>query len=156
MAGQWTAQQLEGFHQAAESLKLYRRADLHDAEDGSSLIADLYVDPLPHDQALRTVLRQIRPLSLDERVLENRRFSKGSSMKSGKNKLRHLPTSTSKHYSNPRRWIPLCSRNFLTLKKRCRRKSWNARCYFVSFCGRLSLRSRVSFESASKARVGNG
>ncbi len=57
MAGQWTPEQLEGFHEAAESLKLYRRADLHDPEDGSSLIADLYVDPLPHDQALRTVLR---------------------------------------------------------------------------------------------------
>jgi predicted ATPase len=57
MAGQWTPEQLEGFHEAAESLKLYRRADLHDPEDGSSLIADLYVDPLPHEQALRTVLR---------------------------------------------------------------------------------------------------
>jgi hypothetical protein len=57
MPGTWSPEQLSGFHDAAESLKLYRRADLHDAEDGSTLIADLYVDPLPEEQALRTILR---------------------------------------------------------------------------------------------------
>ena len=42
---------------AAESLKLYRRADLQDPEKGTDLIEKRYVDPLPHDQVLRTVMR---------------------------------------------------------------------------------------------------
>ena len=40
-----------------ESLKLYRRADLSDPEQGTSLIEELYVDPLPQDDVLKTVLR---------------------------------------------------------------------------------------------------
>lgn len=46
---------------AAESLKLYRRADLQDPEKGTDLGTDLieklYVDPVPHDQVLQTVMR---------------------------------------------------------------------------------------------------
>jgi hypothetical protein len=53
----WDAETLEGFQEAAQSLKLYRRADLQDVEQGTSLIEELYVDPLPEEQVLRTVLR---------------------------------------------------------------------------------------------------
>lgn len=49
--------QLQGFNDAAESLKLYRRADLQDPESGTDLIDTLYVDPLPQDQVLNKVLR---------------------------------------------------------------------------------------------------
>jgi hypothetical protein len=48
---------LKGFQQAADSLKLYRRTDLRDASQGTSLIDELYVDPLPRDAVLQTVLR---------------------------------------------------------------------------------------------------
>ena len=40
---------------AVDSLKKYRRADLQD-ERGQSLIKDLYVDPLPNEQILKTCL----------------------------------------------------------------------------------------------------
>jgi predicted AAA+ superfamily ATPase len=53
----WTANQLDGFHKAAQSLKLYRRADLQDEETGSSLIDELYVDPLPNNHVLQTTLK---------------------------------------------------------------------------------------------------
>ncbi|MCX5734707.1 MAG: hypothetical protein NTW68_10310 [candidate division NC10 bacterium] len=49
--------ELEGFRAAVESLKLYRRADLNDPEQGTSLIEELYVDPLPQDDVFKTVLR---------------------------------------------------------------------------------------------------
>src|SRR5271165_1262052 len=52
-----TQKQLQRFYHAAESLKLYRRADLHDPEKGIDVIESLYVDPLPHDQVLQKVLR---------------------------------------------------------------------------------------------------
>jgi predicted transcriptional regulator len=52
-----TQKQLQRFYHAAESLKLYRRADLHDPEKGTDVIESLYVDPLPHDQVLQKVLR---------------------------------------------------------------------------------------------------
>jgi Cdc6-like AAA superfamily ATPase len=45
------------FREAAQSLKLYRRAELQDPDKGSPLIAALYVDPLPADQVFQTVLR---------------------------------------------------------------------------------------------------
>lgn len=44
-------QLLQRFQSAAESLKLYRRADLTDPEEGTS-VDDLYVDPLPPPAAL--------------------------------------------------------------------------------------------------------
>ncbi|MGB1563971.1 MAG: hypothetical protein ACPHN2_20970 [Sinimarinibacterium flocculans] len=50
-------QLLRGFSNAAQSLKLYRRADIIDQEDGASLIDELYVDPLPSGQVLDTLLR---------------------------------------------------------------------------------------------------
>jgi len=50
-------QKLSGFHDAVQSLKLYRRAELPGTEDDASLIEKLYVDPLPQEQILRTVLK---------------------------------------------------------------------------------------------------
>jgi len=52
-----SASQMQGFRTAVESLKLYRRADLHDPEQGSTLIEKLYVDPLPHEDVFKTALR---------------------------------------------------------------------------------------------------
>jgi hypothetical protein len=48
--------QLDGFHEAVQSLKLYRRAELEN-DDGDSLIEQLYVDPLPSDHVLQTLLK---------------------------------------------------------------------------------------------------
>jgi hypothetical protein len=53
----WSPSQLDGFRAAAQSLKLYRRAELEDAESQKSLIKDLYVDPLPEEHVFKTVLR---------------------------------------------------------------------------------------------------
>nr|WP_297353549.1 hypothetical protein [uncultured Caldimonas sp.] len=48
---------LKGFNDAAQSLRLYRRADLTDPDKGNSLIEALYVDPLPAQQIFATMLR---------------------------------------------------------------------------------------------------
>lgn len=48
---------LSSFREAAQSLRLYRRADLTEAESGSPLIEKLYVDPLPAEQIFQTSLR---------------------------------------------------------------------------------------------------
>ncbi len=48
--------ELEAFREAAQSLKLYRRADLPGV-DGESLIEELYVDPLPNDHVLSTMVK---------------------------------------------------------------------------------------------------
>ena len=53
----WTNEQLEGFRAAAQSLKLYRRAELEDELHHKSLIRDLYVDPLPDEHIFKTVLK---------------------------------------------------------------------------------------------------
>jgi hypothetical protein len=53
----WSTQKLDGFRAAAQSLKLYRRAELEDADTQKSLIKDLYVDPLPEEHVFKTVLR---------------------------------------------------------------------------------------------------
>jgi DNA-binding MarR family transcriptional regulator len=52
----WTNTELESFREAAQSLKLYRRADLP-GKGGESLIEELYVDPLPNDHVLSTMVR---------------------------------------------------------------------------------------------------
>jgi Cdc6-like AAA superfamily ATPase len=52
-----SSQELQGFRAAVESMKLYRRADLQDPEHGTSLIEELYVDPLPQDDVFKTILR---------------------------------------------------------------------------------------------------
>jgi hypothetical protein len=44
------------FLDAVNTLKLYRRAELVD-EEGQRFVTDLYVDPLPDDHVLKTVLR---------------------------------------------------------------------------------------------------
>jgi DNA-binding MarR family transcriptional regulator/Cdc6-like AAA superfamily ATPase len=48
-------EQLNAFQDAAQSLKLYRRAELN-KDDGTSLIEKLYVDPLPNNHVLNTLL----------------------------------------------------------------------------------------------------
>ena len=53
----WSPEQLEGFRAAAQSLKLYRRAELEDEQHQKTLIKDLYVDPLPAENIFRTVLK---------------------------------------------------------------------------------------------------
>jgi energy-coupling factor transporter ATP-binding protein EcfA2 len=53
----WNEEQLEGFRAAAQSLKLYRRAELEDELHQKSLIKDLYVDPLPAEHIFQTVLK---------------------------------------------------------------------------------------------------
>ncbi|MBV8551485.1 MAG: hypothetical protein JOY54_09310, partial [Acidobacteriaceae bacterium] len=57
MQSPWSAAQLDGFREAAQSLKLYRRAELEDPVEQKSLIKDLYVDPLPDEHIFKTVLR---------------------------------------------------------------------------------------------------
>jgi hypothetical protein len=47
---------LESFRDAAQSLKLYRRAELR-SDAGDELIEKLYVDPLPNEHVLETMLR---------------------------------------------------------------------------------------------------
>jgi hypothetical protein len=53
----WNSEQLNGFHEAAQSLKLYRRAELEDPESSESLIRELYVDPLPEEHIFKTAIK---------------------------------------------------------------------------------------------------
>ena len=53
----WIKKQLQGFHAAAQSLKLYRRARTQHRGKQKSLIASLYVDPLPSDHVLEVILK---------------------------------------------------------------------------------------------------
>lgn len=53
----WSQETLHSFQDAIQSLKLYRRADLQDLERGSSLIEQLYVDPLPAEHVFQTALQ---------------------------------------------------------------------------------------------------
>lgn len=46
----------EGFRKVCQSLKLYRRAELVDETTGDALIDALYVDPLPSNKVLATLL----------------------------------------------------------------------------------------------------
>jgi Cdc6-like AAA superfamily ATPase len=48
---------LDAFHSAAQSLKLYRRAELTDPESNDPLVDELYVDPLPNDHVFKTLLK---------------------------------------------------------------------------------------------------
>jgi hypothetical protein len=57
MAPIWTKPQLDGFHNAAQSLKLYRRAELQNDANGMLLIEELYVDPLPNNHILETMMK---------------------------------------------------------------------------------------------------
>ena len=52
----FSEKQLSGFNEAAQSLRLYRRAELHDPSSGDPLIEDLYVDPLPENGVLKKIL----------------------------------------------------------------------------------------------------
>ena len=49
--------QLEGFFEAVESLKKYRRADLIDNK-GRDLLKELYTDLLPNDYILKKTLKE--------------------------------------------------------------------------------------------------
>ena len=53
----YTKHQVNGFAEVAQSLKLARRAELVDEATGKTLINDLYVDPLPHNAVLTSVLK---------------------------------------------------------------------------------------------------
>ncbi|AWM01398.1 methyltransferase family protein [Bradyrhizobium amphicarpaeae] len=53
----WSNRQVKNFADAAQSLKLYRRAELVDDDTQKSLIEDLYVDPLPADGILNALVR---------------------------------------------------------------------------------------------------
>ena len=55
MADEFPAKQLDNFYKAASSLKLFSRAELND-ERNRSQIEKLYVDPLPNEQAFKTLL----------------------------------------------------------------------------------------------------
>ncbi|WP_412163745.1 hypothetical protein [Curtobacterium flaccumfaciens] len=55
MAGETTTA-LDAFRNAAQSLKLYRRAELL-GDGGEELIESLYVDPLPNNHVLQTMLK---------------------------------------------------------------------------------------------------
>jgi hypothetical protein len=51
----FSPKQLDSFFKAASSLKLFSRAELND-DRNRSLVENLYVDPLPNDQAFKTLL----------------------------------------------------------------------------------------------------
>jgi hypothetical protein len=51
------ATKLNKFHDAVQSLKLYRRAELPGQVDNAEIVKKLYVDPLPNDHIFQTVLR---------------------------------------------------------------------------------------------------
>jgi hypothetical protein len=53
----WTEAQARGFADAAQSLKLYRRAELIDDDSRRSLIDQLYVDPLPNNGIFTAMMR---------------------------------------------------------------------------------------------------
>src|SRR4030095_9416093 len=53
----FSPEQLKGFAEAAQSLKLYRRAELIDEQSGTQLIDELYVDPLPENAVLTAILK---------------------------------------------------------------------------------------------------
>lgn len=57
MPAKWTKTQIKQFADAAQSLKLYRRAELVDDDTQNSLIEILYVDPLPNNGILNALLR---------------------------------------------------------------------------------------------------
>ena len=86
--------QLEGFREAVESLKLYRRADLSDPEHGSSLIEELYVDPLPQEDVFKTVLRPHTTFVIGRKGTANQRCFSDSSTSYVKPPLRHPLTLT--------------------------------------------------------------
>ena len=70
----WTQDQLERFRAAAQSLKLYRRAELEDELHHKPLIRDLYVDPLPAEHVFRTVLKANTAFLIGRKGTENRRY----------------------------------------------------------------------------------
>jgi hypothetical protein len=57
MSASLSEKQLNAFHNAATSLKLYSRAELSD-EKNRALIEKLYVDPLPNEQCFKTLIAE--------------------------------------------------------------------------------------------------
>ncbi len=49
------ASKLNNFHDAVQSLKLYRRAELPGQDNNSAIVEKLYVDPLPSDHVFETI-----------------------------------------------------------------------------------------------------
>ncbi len=53
----YSQKEIDGFFEAVESLKKYRRADLID-ERGRNLLKELYTDLLPNDHILKKSLKE--------------------------------------------------------------------------------------------------
>jgi DNA-binding MarR family transcriptional regulator len=89
-SSRWSEGELNGFHEAAQSLKLYRRAELQSETDGESLIETLYVDPLPNDHVLNTILRKNATF-----VIGRKGTGKSTIFQRAQHELRKIPGSTS-------------------------------------------------------------
>src|SRR5215204_618600 len=57
LSNPFNSQILDSFQNAAQSLKLYRRAELFDNLSNDALIEELYVDPLPEEHIFKTLLK---------------------------------------------------------------------------------------------------
>ena len=57
MSDIYSKQELDDFHSAIQSLKLYRRAELTEQQSNKLIIKDLYIDPLPNDSIFRSLLK---------------------------------------------------------------------------------------------------
>lgn len=71
----WKPKELKAFAEAAQSLKLYRRAELIDPDTERPLIEQLYVDPLPGEAVLQTMLRQSTTFLIGRKGLKIYRLS---------------------------------------------------------------------------------
>lgn len=90
MTIKWTSKQLGGFHEAAQSLKLYRRAELQNDIDGTALIEELYVDPLPNDHVLQTMIKSNTTF-----LIGRKGTGKSTIFQRAQHELRRIPTYAS-------------------------------------------------------------
>jgi DNA-binding MarR family transcriptional regulator len=89
MATEFPKELLDNFHAAAQSLKLYRRAEL-ETETGVSLIEKLYVDPLPNDHIYQTMLKPNTTF-----IMGRKGTGKSTVFQRARHGLRTAPGSTS-------------------------------------------------------------
>jgi len=87
---QFTQEQLKGFNEATQSLRLYRRAELHDQEMGDPLIEALYVDPLPEEGVLGKILAPNTTF-----LIGRKGTGKSTVFQRLQYELRKMPTNTS-------------------------------------------------------------
>lgn len=81
--------ELDGFREAAQSLKLYRRAEIADS-GGVSLIEELYVDPLPNEHVLNTMLKASTTF-----LVGRKGTGKSTVFQRAQHELRKIPTIAS-------------------------------------------------------------